>query len=234
MGMTFREASEMSRRIASQLADKRYFAAASSLSDYEAGDAPPRHVHKAITLCAMYGLAFSTFLEAVGLDPENPEDQPIPDELVREQPPTGHGSVQSNFARADGFLGQLLSKSGPVPFFLRRSLPFLSGLRVPSVNDFFWVSDDQEPLHPLLIDALAVVVDRHRRKAVYLRSRSLWHQPLYVLLKRDGTYVCGCCSLEDSTLVIHPHSRTHKRPEHLRNYRDAEVIGEVVTIARRL
>ncbi len=30
---------------------------------------------------------------------------------------------------------------------------------------------------------------------------------LYMLVRRDGTYVCGCCSSENSTLVFHPYSQ---------------------------
>jgi hypothetical protein len=62
----------------------------------------------------------------------------------------------------------------------------------------------------------------------------VWQQPLYVLLKRDGTYTCACCSLENGTLVTHPYSLRPLRPEHLRNRNDAEVVGQVVTIARAL
>ena len=61
----------MSLRIAAELGNEQYFAATGSLSDYEAPDCPPRHVHKAITLCAIYGLQFSTFLKSVGLHLED-------------------------------------------------------------------------------------------------------------------------------------------------------------------
>jgi hypothetical protein len=62
----------------------------------------------------------------------------------------------------------------------------------------------------------------------------LWQQPIYVLLKRDGTYICGCCSEENGALIIHPHLPSHLPTEHLRNHQDAEVIGQVVTVVRRL
>ena len=43
MGLSFRDASAMSRHIAHALGDPQYFAASGSLSDYEAQDSPPRH-----------------------------------------------------------------------------------------------------------------------------------------------------------------------------------------------
>jgi len=53
-------------------------------------------------------------------------------------------------------------------------------------------------------------------------------------LKRDGTYVCGCCSLEDDILVMHPYSLNHQRPEQLLNHHDAEVVGRIVVVVRGL
>jgi len=233
-GMSFREASAMSRRIASELGDKQYFAAPGSLSDYEAIDAPPRHVHKVITLCVVYGLQFSTFLNSIGLHLEEAGQDPIPDNLVPRQPPTGRSGSEDDVPTKNGFLGQFLKRSEPVPAFLRGSLPVLSGLKRSSLNDFFWVGGDENPLHPLLVNGLIVAVNRHRKKALYFRSRPLWQQPLYILLRRDGTYMCACCSLENGTLVIHPYSLDYQRPEQLRNRRDAEVVGQIVTIARTL
>ena len=234
ISLSFREASAMSRRIASALGDERYFAAPGSLSDYEASDSPPRHIHKAITLCSVYGLHFSTFLKGIGLHLEEAGQDPIPDSLVPRKAPVERSGNEKGVPATNGFLKQFLNGLEPVPIFLRGSLPALSGPNTSSLKDFFWVGGDRNPLHPLLVNGLIVAVNRRRKKALYFRSKPSWQQPLYVLLRRDGTYMCGCCSLENSTLVIHPYSLNQQRPEHLRNHRDAEVVGQVVTIARRL
>jgi hypothetical protein len=234
MDLSFRDASAMSRQIASELGDEQYFTAPGSLSDYEALDTPPRHVHKAITLCAIYGLHFSTFLKIIGLHVEEAGLDPIPDNLVPRRPPDGPSGTENDELTGKGFLEQLLSRSEHVPFFLRGCLPGWSGLTSSSLNDFFWVGGNQDPLHPLLLDGLIVVVNRHRKKPLHFRSRPLWQQPVYVLLRRDGTYMCACCSLENGILVIHPYSSDYRRPEQLRNHYDAEVVGEIVTVARRL
>ena len=239
MGLSFRDASAMSRRIASELGDEQYFAASGSLSDYEALDRPPRHIHKAITLCAVYGLQFSTFLKSVDLDLEEAGKDPMPDGLVPRILPSSRGSNREvDGPTENGFLGQLLRQSGHMPFFLRESLSDLSGLKSPSLHDFFWVGGESNPLHPLLVNGLLVIVNRHRKKPIYSRSKPPWQQPLFTLLRRNGTYMCGCCSSEDGTLVIHPYSNVcspdYQRPERLRNHQDAEVVGEIVTIARAL
>jgi hypothetical protein len=233
-GLSFREASAMSRRVASELGDKQYFAAPGSLSDYEAIDTPPRHIHKAITLCAVYGLCFSTFLKSIGLHMEEAGNQPIADRLVIREYPSERGGAGRDVLTANGVFKQLLNRSEQIPFFLRRSVPVLSGLRIPSLHDFFWIGEEQSALHPLLVNGLIAIVNRHRKKPFHFRSRPLWQQPIYVLLKRDGTYICGCCSLESGTLMIHPYSPSDQPPEHLRNHHDAEVVGQVVTIARKI
>ena len=236
LGLSFRDVSALSRHIATELGDEQYFTAPGSLSDYEALDAPPRHIHKAITLCAVYGLHFSTFLKSIGLRLDQAGKDSIPDNLVPQKLATGfrRGSKETEEPMGNGFLEQLMGRSGSVPFFLYQSLASLSGITTPSLRDFFWVGGERNALHPLLVNGLLVIVNRHRKKPAHFRSKPLWQQPLYVLLRRDGTYMCACCSLEKGSLVIHPYSLGYQRPEQLRNHQDAEVVGEIVTIARRL
>ena len=236
LGLSFRDVSALSRHIATELGDEQYFTAAGSLSDYEALDTPPRHIHKAITLCAVYGLHFSTFLKSIGLHLDQAGKDPMPDTLVPQKLATGfRGSThETDEPMKNGFLERLMSRSEDVPFFLRESLASLSGVTTPSLHDFFWVGGEQNALHPLLVNGLLVIVNRHRKKPAHFRSKPLWQQPLYVLLRRDGRYMCACCSLENGSLVIHPYSPDYQRPEQLRNRYDAEVVGEIVTIARTL
>ena len=236
MGLSFREASTLSRRIASQLGDEQYFVAPGSLSDYEAVDTPPRHIHKAITLCAVYGLHFSVFLKSIDLVAQHAGADPIPDNLVPRKFSIHfrRDVSETDDSNGPGFFGRLLRQSEHVPFFLGESLSHLSGLKNPSLLDFFWIEGERNPLHPLLVNGLLVIVNRQRKKPVHFRMKPLWQQPLYVLLRRDGTYMFACCSLEDGTLVIHPYSHQHQRPEHLRNHQDAEVVGQIVTIVRTL
>jgi len=236
MGLSFREASAMSIRVATEMGDKQYYAAPGSLSDYEARDVPPRHVHKAITLCAIYGLQFSTFLKSIGIGLDDAGREPIPDRLLPRKVAAAPRRIanEADDPTENGFLGHLLRQSGQVPFFLRESLSDLSGLTNLSLHDFFWVGGESNPLHPLLINGLLVIVNRHRKKPIYSRSKPLWQQPVYVLLRRNGTYICGCCSLENGTLMIHPFSSNYQPQEQLRNHDDAEVVGEIVTIARTL
>ena len=233
MDLSLREASLMSHQIVVLLDDQRYFVSPSSLSDFEVLDTPPRHFHKAITLCSLYGLQFYSFLKTIGIDPETLGKEPMPDQLVG-RPSVEHGLRGNEEPRRGGFVEELLGECGEVPFFLRNSSEILSGLADVSLDDCFWVGREPNPLHPYLTHALLVIVNRRKRKPVYFRSKSLWEQPLYVVLKRDGTYLCACCGIENGSLVVHPYSPQFYSPTQLRYPDDAEIVGQVVTIARKL
>jgi hypothetical protein len=236
MNLSLREASAMSRRIADLLGEERYFLSPSSLFYYEVSDAPPRHFHKAITLCSLYGLQFQVFLASIGIKPEDARSQAMPDHLVPRLSapvPVDHAG-EGGTKDSDGFFQVLLGKCEEIPFFLRDSVGALSGLTDPSLDDFFWIGGEQNPLHPALTNGLLVLVNRRDRRPFHFRSKPIWQQPIYVLQKRDGTYLCACCGIENGNLVVHPYSEHFYRSVQLRYHQDAEVVGQIVTVVRKL
>jgi hypothetical protein len=233
MGLSFREASAISRKIANLLDDPRYFTASGSLSDYESGGIPPRHFHKVITFCVVYSLDFQTILHSLGLSPQDAGQEPIPQVLTE-----GSLSVASEMVlegdetEQAGFLGNLLAEFGEIPFFLRGSIEVLSGLRSPSLKDCFWIGGARGS-HPYLAGGILAVVNRQKKKPNDCGSKPIWQQPLYVVLKRDGTYMCGCCSRENNSLVVHTYPGGVHRREQFRD-RDVEVVGKIVAVVRKL
>jgi len=236
LNLSLREASTMTRRIADLLGDERYVISQSSLSDYEVLDTPPRHFHKAISLCVLCGFEFPVFLRAIGIVPEDSGTESMPDHFVSRSSPQGVPNITPTDDKvdADGFLEKLLRECGGVPFFLRNSIEGISGLSGSSLDDFVWIGGEQNALHPYLTNGLLVLVNRRKKRPMYFRSKPLWQQPIYVLQKRDGTYLCACCGVENGTLIVHPYSHQFYRPIQLRYHHDAEVIGQIVAIARKL
>jgi hypothetical protein len=238
-GLSFREASQLTRSIAQRLADPLYFAAASTLSDYETLAAPPRRIHKIITLCALYSIGFWDFLGASGVSLEGTGSEPMPDELVlRELPLAGRKVAAATLEtlgrkRPNGPWGTLLKRWQEIPLFLRKSLSEIT--RVPnfSVSDVFWVGADPNPIHPWFENAEFVAINRRVRKPVAWRGTTFWEQPLYLLLARDGRYLCGCCTLERGFVVVHPYPEKAFSPREFKNGTDAEVMGQVTAILRR-
>ena len=234
MHLSLREASGISSKVADLLGDDRYFISPSSLCDYELLNTAPRHFQKAITLCSLYGLRFETFLKTIGIALEESGIEPMPDHFVSRVPRVEATEELDTKVATGKFLEQFLERCEEVPFFLRESIGSLSGLENASLNDFFWVGGKYDVLHPYLTNGLLALVNRRRKRPTYFTSKPLWQQPLYVLLKRDGTYLCACCGLENGTLVIHPYSQQFHRPEQLRYHQDVEVVGQIVMVARKV
>ena len=229
----------MSRWIANTLSDELYFAAPSTLSDYETLSAPPRHIQKIITLCVLYCINFQEFLQACGLPLDQIGHDPIPDELIPRQVsnrspglpiPNGQESLQER----DGFLGSLTKQWEEVPLFLRHSLNELTRLKNFSLSDVFWVGGDKAPIHPWLINATFVVVNRRVKKPTQSSANAVCKQPIHLILKRDGNYLCGRCVLQQGNLLVHGYPGGPFGTQQFRNGIDAEVIGQVTTILRRL
>jgi hypothetical protein len=236
-GLSFRQASSLSRWLASFLADESYFAATSTLSDYETLSAPPRHIQKAITLCVLYAIDFREFLEVSGLPLDREGRDPMPDELVPREAPNRESraspaGARGTFANQGGFLDSLVGRWQEVPLFLRRSLDELTGLKRVSLSDLFWVGGDEAPIHPWLVGASLVAVNRRIKKPDHLKAN--FDQPLYLILERDGGYLCGCCALHQDELVVHLYPGVALGARRYRNGVDAEVIGQVTAILRRL
>jgi hypothetical protein len=238
-GFSFREASLASRLIAERLSDVSYFAAPSTLSDYETLSEPPRHIQKVITLCVLYGIEFREFLRVAGLPLDQEGRHPLPDELVpRTVPNRNHVLRNTSDEGADhgpsGLLGRLVQQWEEVPLFLRHSLAELAGLKKFSLSDVFWVGGETMPIHPLLTNATFVAVNRRVKKPVSSVAEASCGQPIYLILKRNGGYLCGHSTLEETNLVVHSYPGSPFGAQRFGNGLDAEIVGRVTAILRRL
>jgi hypothetical protein len=238
-GLSFREASKITRWIAQRLSDPLYFAAASTLSDYETLSSAPRHIQKILALCIVYAIGFGDFFRASGLAFEETGAESIPDEFIPGKIPLARHKSNSPNAEGlpggeDGFLNNLLKRWEEVPFFLQKSLREITRLPNFSFSDVFWVGGDRDPIHPWLDGAEFVAINRRVKKPSSTKGTTFWKQPLYLLLTRDGRYLCGCCTLERGFVVVHPYPDRPFAPREFKNGTDAEVMGEVTTILRRL
>jgi len=230
-GLSFHEAAAATRMISDVLGDERYRISATSLCDYEVLGAPPRAPHKIITLCSVYGLRFQTFLRSIGVPVEQSGTEAMPDRLAGRPLPD---ELKKLSGAHDGFLEQLLEVFVEVPFFLRDAIGSLTGLRDISLGDLFWIGGDRQVFHPYFAGGVVAIVNRRRKNPSYLPAKPVWKQPVYLLLERDGTYLCACCDVENSMLVIHPYTEHVPRTLQFRHRKDIEVVGQIVAVGRRL
>jgi hypothetical protein len=236
-GLSFRQASAMSATLAKQLGDQRYFTAIGSLSDYESADAPPRHVHKVLTLCTLYSIGFWHFLKASGLAVDKLGQRAIPENLtekIHQSADLGRTEGDQDGPSAGSFLKILLDGFEEIPLFLRNTLPELCGLPRPTLRDVFWVGGLGKEFHAPLRGAAFLVVNQRMKTPFVSESQPEWNQPVYLLARRDGSYFCGRFALAGSTLVLHPLSGRSSTVDPHGTGGDAEIVGQVVTVLRRI
>jgi len=233
-GLSLRGASARSKLVAEALRDARYFCAKGTLSAYETAGRPPRHIHKLLGLCALYSLSFWDVLGAEVGKTQDLERDPIPLALLRTQSARSRNKRVQPGGFAGGFLSDIVQEIEEIPFFLRNSLSALTGIERLSLRDVVWLGGQRHSFHPYLRGALIAFVDRKQTKPPSSGKKRLWEEPLYLLLHRDGSYHCTRCTLQDKLLVLPPFADGFERPVGLRQGVDAEVIGKVVALVRRL
>lgn len=221
-GLSFREASAKSALVAEALEDQRFFCATGSLSDFESKTAPPRHAHKLFSLCVLYSLNFWELITSGGLDRSGEGREVMPGELL--------GRTVPREASPDPQDKPVLAQ---FPASFGRAAAELFKMDHLSVRDLFSAGDQKRSFHPYLADAVALIVDRRKKRVVTLRHLPLWAQPLYVLLQRNGHYICTSCISNTEGLVLRPFSNEFCRPLRLKSPAEIEVIGRVVGILRR-
>jgi hypothetical protein len=229
-GLSFHEASERTREIAQVLRHPNYFCAASALSDIEGRDFFPRHVHKLISLSAVYSLSIGELAGLAGLVLENAGQEVMPEEW--KGAPRSRGPVEGQ--APSHFLQAIQDKFEEIPYFLRSALPSLLSLPHLSLRDLFWAGATSHFVHPYLRNSAFLAVNRKSKTPTPSPSSPVWAQPLYVLEMRDGSRLCAACSLQNGTLLIRPCTSSARNLIRLRNRVDAEVLGKVVALVRRL
>jgi hypothetical protein len=103
-----------------------------------------------------------------------------------------------------------------------------------SVRDLFWAGATAELLHPYLKGAAFLAVNRKSKTPTPSLASPVWAQPLYVLELRGGKRLCAACSLQEGTLLVRPCATAAGDLLRLRHRAEAEVLGKVVAIVRRL
>lgn len=230
--VSIREAANRSRNVADLLKDNGYAISSSSLSDYEAHNTPPRDFRKIISLCSIYGLAFDALMKAMTVEVGESGSEPMPSRYLSLDKASAVGVTLSD--RLPGFLEQLLDDcKNEVPFFLRDLVGYFSGSARLSLDDFFWIGGDPEPLHPYLASSLMAVLNRRRKTPVHFASKPIWQQSIYMMLRRDGKYLAASCGIENNNLVVRPYAADFHPSIEYRLHRDAEIVGQIVAIARR-
>jgi hypothetical protein len=235
-GLSLRSASKLCREVAKTLGDHRYFASYGTLSDYEASDKLPRHIHKLFTLSIVYSLAFQALLRAFGitLDDGGKIASSSETNVSPGQRATARPVRRRNKEQSDDFFGSMQKQFGDLPLFLWTALPSLSGLSHISLRDVFWVGGQANLLHPALRGAVFVLVNRRSKRPRIFSRMPLWNHPIYLLQNRDGSYLAASCAIERGQLAVFAYPQRFAERQPVRQHTDADVVGQIVGVARSL
>jgi hypothetical protein len=236
-GLSFRQASAMSAKLAQELGDQRYFTAIGSLSDYESAETLPRHIHKVVTLSTLYSIGFWQLLKASGLAIDKLGQRAISGNLTEStrwaasSPSEGQGPQGT---KEGSFLRILMDRFEDIPLFLRNALPELCGVPRLALRDVFWVGEMGHEFYAPLRGAAFLVVNQRRKTPFISRSEPEWKQPVYLLARRDGSYFCGRFALAGNKTMLHSISARPPNPKSHESGSDAEVVGQIVTVLRQI
>jgi transcriptional regulator with XRE-family HTH domain len=208
-GLSLREASAISNTLAASFGDDRFFASPGTLSDYETREDAPRHMHKIITLCSVYGIRLLEFIAAMGAHIEELGRQAIPSQRIQ----TFAGVMPTPFSELN-------------TFFELAAVP-LTGMKGVSIRDCFWNRRgiDQRSLR----DALFFIVNR-RKKHRNASGFGRWRQELILFWEREGSYHIGTPLAKGGLLGVDEGSGHGE----VWAEKEFEVVGQIVTVIREI
>ncbi len=237
LDLGFRDVQKISSKIAARERNKRFYISAARLTQLENDDAVPSQF-KIFTLSAIYGVSFHDILNRYGVEPDRthyyrdqirlPATRPVSTELtnldtrvavpVRLDPGFKWERTQL-INRAVAIWGEI-----PAAFLLDWN---------PRQHMYAYVGLEDDNMSPLLRPGALVMIDEERRHVLNNDWVNEYERPIYFVELRDR-YICSWCQVCDSklTVVPHPTSKAQVRTFNLAN--EAEVIGQVVSVAMRL
>lgn len=233
----FRDVEELSTKIAARERDERFYLSAARLAQIENEDETPSHF-KIFTLSAIYGLSFYDILSSCGVDPDRihkyraemrlPATRPVSPELytldakvkvpIRLDPSFKWERTQL-VNRAVALWGEI-----PAAFLLACN---------PTQHMYAYIGLEDDTMYPLLRQGSLVMIDENRRNVASGGWNNEFERPIYLIETRDA-YLCGWCRVDGAEITIIPHPISSAPIRTFNLTTEAEVIGQVVSVAIRL
>jgi hypothetical protein len=96
-----------------------------------------------------------------------------------------------------------------------------------------FVGQDDWRMHPLIPPGSLVQIDPQRRQVEQAFWGNEHERPVYFVEYREG-YACAWCCVQNGHLILQPHPLSPCRPETFAHPQEAEVLGQVVGVAKQL
>lgn len=235
--LAVRDVQKMSTEIASKQRDKRFYVSAARLTQIENDAAVPSQF-KIFTLSVIYGLDYHEILRHYGVDPDSVHGYRAQLKLPTTRPVSAHlCSLEAKVhvpMRLDATFKwestQLINRAvavwGEIP------AAFLLACN-PREHMYAYIGLDDDTMNPLIRPGSLVMIDGSRRHVTAAGWANEHERPIYFIEFRGG-YVCSWCQVEDSQITILPYPTSRASVRTFSLSTEAEVIGQVVSVAMRL
>ncbi len=235
LGILQRDVELASSVIAEKKRNLEYLVTDSKLSDVETKNRIPS-IFCIHALALIYRLSFREICSWYEIDIDTAEDLGLPrpphTHLVDVDNVTGEVEIPVRLDRVfdprkTTNIGRLIQEWGRVP------VSFIFNI-VKSDYTYGYIGTDDFTMYPILLPGSFVQVDEDQTEVINNKWQSEYERPIYLVLLRDGRYVCCWCHLEGDRLTLLPHPRSPVAVTIMRHPQEAEVIGRVVGMAMRL
>lgn len=235
--ITTREVESLSQKIAEEERNPEFQISNAWLTQVENSDSVPS-IFKLYSLAAIYHIKFTDLLHCFGVDLQkiahHQFSAPLPNTHLTTLEVYDAEKTVSFPVRFDrsfdldntNLLARMVEIWGEVPIALIQQLDLRHSL-------YGYIGLQDFTLYPLLRPGSFVQIDQRVRKIRPLRWRTEFDRPIYFVELRDG-YACSWCELQEEHLLLLPHPLSPCSVRRLNYGKEAEIIGQVTSVAMRL
>jgi transcriptional regulator with XRE-family HTH domain len=234
--LKYRDVEEASQQIARIRGSQEFSVGLSRLADIENKGTIPS-LYRLYSLCVIYGISFQTVLTWFGID-LNELATDAAKLSLRETRPVDFGLPDFKLNEVPLELDEKLETTKTL--YLNphvRQWGAMSLCAVASLNlrryRYAFIGTDDWFMYPILPPGSFVQIDEAQRRPDADASTHEHERPIYLIEHRAG-YRCGWCAIDTGFLIVQPHPLSNMRVELYRYPGEADVIGQVIGVAKRL
>jgi len=237
LGITTREVTEMSERIARAEGNEEFYISNAWLTQVENTDATPS-IYKLFSLSVIYHVKFAELLNIFGVDLLNIGKHQMATPLEQthlanvdvgdsDRTVTFPVRFDSGFnLEKTNLLSRMVELWGQVPIALIQHLDLRHNL-------YGYIGLTDNTLSPMLKPGSFVQINQKSRKVQTFKWRTEFDRPIYFVELRDG-YACSWCEQQGSQLTLVPHPLSQCAVRRFVYGNDAEIVGQVTGVAMRI
>ena len=237
LGMTTRDVTDLSQKVVDSEGNEEFRVSNAWLSDIENSESIPS-IYKLFTLGVVYHVKFGDLLQLYGIDVQKINklqiEMPLRQTHLTPVEVFDEGGTVTFPIRFDqGFvrgktnlLSRMVEIWGEVPIGVIRHLDVRH-------NMYGYIGLEDRTLYPLLRPGSFVQIDASIKKILPVKWQTEYERPIYFVELRDG-YVCSWCELQGSQLILVPHPGSGCVIRQFKYEAEAEIVGRVTGLARRI